>query len=255
MHAARLRDDDAMTARGNPAAPDGVRAMFDRIAPVYDAMNTLMTAGLDGRWRRAAVAAARLRPGSAALDVACGTGRLAEALAIAVAPGGRVVGVDVARRMLARAERRAARLRRVYPDGVLPEYLVADALALPFADGTFEVATIGFGLRNLPDYVGGLAEMTRVVQPGGRVVVLEIAVPPSGIARALFETWFRRIVPVLGRVAGRSAAYRYLPQSLLDYPEPPAVADLMAEAGLVDVRWRWLPSRMATLHVGRRAET
>jgi demethylmenaquinone methyltransferase/2-methoxy-6-polyprenyl-1,4-benzoquinol methylase len=131
---------------------------------------------------------------------------------------------------------------------------VGDALALPFGDGEFDAATIGFGLRNLPDYARGLAEMARVVRPGGRVVVLEIAVPPRGLARALFETWFRRIVPVLGRVAGRSAAYRYLPQSLLDYPGPVAVATLMAEAGLEHVRWRRLPSGMATLHVGRRGE-
>ncbi len=238
--------------RGNVAPPDRVRTMFDRIAPVYDAMNTMMTAGLDGRWRRAAVAAAAVHGGDQALDVACGTGRLTEALASAVAPGGRAVGVDVSRGMLARATRRAAHAIGPVDRRVTPEYSLADALALPFDDGEFDAVTIGFGLRNLPDYVAGLAEMARVTRPGGRVVVLEIAIPQNGPARFLFETWFRRVVPVLGRVAGRTAAYRYLPQSLLEYPPPAAVAALMEDAGLQRVGWRWLPSHMATLHVGTR---
>ncbi len=241
-----------MRAHGNPAAPDRVRAMFDRIAPVYDAMNTLMTAGLDGRWRRAAVVAAALRPGERALDVACGTGRLTEALGLAVAPGGEAVGIDRSRAMLARARRRAAGRHRSAGGASRPlRYVEGDALALPFDDGSFDAATIAFGLRNLSDYRAGLAEMARVVRPGGRVVVLEIAVPERGVARFLFETWFRRAVPVLGRLVGRQAAYRYLPASLLAYPSPAAVGELLRAAGAVQVRWRRLPSGMATLHVGR----
>ena len=235
--------------RGNPAPPDGIRTMFDRIAPIYDLMNTVMTAGLDERWRHAAVIAAGVGPGDRALDVACGTGRLTEALARAVRPRGEAVGVDVARGMLRRASVRAARADGM--DGI-PAYQEADALALPFDDGSFDAATIGFGLRNLPDYAAGLREMARVVRPGGRVVILEIAIPERGIPRVLFETWFRRIVPVLGRVAGRSSAYRYLPRSLLAYPPPAAVAALMEGVGLERIRWRRLPSRMATLHVGER---
>jgi demethylmenaquinone methyltransferase/2-methoxy-6-polyprenyl-1,4-benzoquinol methylase len=226
--------------------------MFDRIAPIYDAMNTVMTAGLDARWRHAAVAAAHVGVGDRALDVACGTGRLTEALARATTPGGQAVGVDVSRGMLRRATARAAGAARPAVQQGMPVYLEADALALPFEDGSFDAATIGFGLRNLPDYAAGLREMTRVVRPGGRVVVLEIAVPEQGIARVLFETWFRRIVPVIGRVAGRSSAYRYLPESLLAYPAPGAVAAVMEEVGLQRIRWRWLPSQMATLHVGQR---
>jgi demethylmenaquinone methyltransferase/2-methoxy-6-polyprenyl-1,4-benzoquinol methylase len=241
--------------RGNAAPPDGIRTMFDRIAPIYDLMNTVMTAGLDERWRRAAVVAAAVRAGDRALDVACGTGRLTEALARAVQPGGEVVGVDVSPGMLRRATARATRATAAGRAGGIPVYREADALALPFDDGSFDAATIGFGLRNLPDYAAGLREMARVVRPGGRVVILEIAIPEQGLPRVLFETWFRRIVPVLGRVAGRSSAYRYLPRSLLAYPPPPAVAALMDEVGLQGIRWRRLPSRMATLHVGERAAT
>ncbi len=135
---------------------------------------------------------------------------------------------------------------------VVPAYREADALSLPFEDGSFDAATIGFGLRNLPDYAAGLREMRRVVRPGGRVVILEIAVPQHGIPHLLFETWFRRIVPVLGRVAGRSSAYHYLPASLLAYPPPESIAAMMEEVGLERIRWRRLPSQMATLHVGER---
>ncbi len=237
--------------RGNRVPPDRIRQMFDRIAPVYDGMNTLMTAGLDGRWRRAAVAAAALHPGQRALDVACGTGRLTEALAATVGPGGEVIGIDLSGAMLQRARIRAGRVGAGRTAGAAtPAYLEADALALPFEDASFDAATIAFGLRNLPDYAAGLAEMARVVRPGGRVVVLEIAIPEHGIARVVFESWFRRVIPLLGRFAGRHSAYRYLPQSLLEYPPPHVVAALLASAGLRAVRWRRLPSGMATLHAG-----
>lgn len=219
--------------------------MFDRISRRYDLMNTIMTAGIDARWRADAVAAARLGPGMHVLDVACGTGVLTTPLAVAVTGQGRAVGVDLAERMLA-----IARARTVPPSAARPEYLVADALRLPFADATFDAVTIGFGLRNLPDYLAGLREMARVARPGGRVVVLEIARPRWAPARVLFETWFRRVVPVLGRLARTGGAYGYLPASVLGYPDPDRVATLLAEAGLEEVRWRWLRSGMATLHVG-----
>jgi len=237
--------------RGNPVPPDAIRQMFDRIAPVYDGMNTLMTAGLDGRWRRTAVAAAALRPGQRALDVACGTGRLTEELARTVGADGQAIGVDLSPAMLERARRRARRAGGAQAArAATPAYLEANALALPFEDASFDAATIAFGLRNLPDYAAGLAEMVRVVRPGGRVVVLEIAIPERGIAHLVFESWFRRVIPLLGRFADRHAAYRYLPQSLLEYPPPRTVAALLGSAGLRPVRWRWLPSGMATLHAG-----
>lgn len=232
---------------GNAAAPDDVRRMFDRIAPVYDAMNTLMTAGIDARWRRDAIEAADLRPGMAALDVACGTGMLTRAAAARVGPAGEAIGVDVSEGMLARARR-----HRSPAGAAVPSFVNADALALPFADGRFDAVTIGFGLRNMPDYRAALAEMRRVTKQGGRVVVLEIAVPRRGPASLLFRTWFERIVPRLGRLAGGGGAYRYLPTSVVAYPPPEAIAGLMREIGLEPVRWRRLTTGMATLHVGRR---
>lgn len=233
------------TPRGNPALPDSVVGVFDRIAPVYDLMNTVMTAGLDRRWRAAAVRAARLEPGMRVLDVACGTGVLTRQLAAGVGPTGEVTGVDRSEPMLARAG--AAREARAQAPVA---YLAGDALELPFPDASFDAVTIAFGLRNLSDYAAALAEMARVSRAGARIVVLEIAEPRAGLGRILFRTWFRRVVPVLGRVAGSAAAYRYLPASLETYPTPEAVARLMADAGLQQVRWRWLATGMATLHAG-----
>jgi demethylmenaquinone methyltransferase/2-methoxy-6-polyprenyl-1,4-benzoquinol methylase len=229
--------------------PERVVAMFDRIAPWYDAMNTLITAGIDGRWRRTAIEGARLHRGMRVLDVATGTGKLAAAAAQAVGMGGEVIGLDPSGPMLARA--RSLRTRDA--DARLT-WVQADGLALPFGDGTFDAVTIGFGLRNLPDAAAGLREMTRVAAPGGRVVVLELAEPQGRVARLLFSTWFRRMVPWLGRLARRGDAYAYLPRSLDRYPPPGRVAQLMADAGLVDVRWRWLTTRLVTLHVGIRGE-
>lgn len=230
---------------GNRAAPDDVRRMFDRIAPVYDVMNTLMTAGIDARWRRDAIRAARLGPRMRALDVACGTGMLTRAAARKVGPDGEAIGLDVSEAMLERAGRWRA------PSGsATPTFIAGDALTLPFPEGRFDAVTMGFGLRNMPDYRAALGEMRRVAAPGGRVVVLEIAIPRRGPASVLFRTWFERIVPRLGRLAGGGGAYRYLPTSVLRYPPPEAIADLMREAGLESVRWRRLMSGMATLHVG-----
>lgn len=233
---------------GNPSPPETVRGLFARIAPRYDVMNTVMTAGLDGRWRRAAVAAASLGPGMRVLDLACGTGMLARAAAAAVGPQGEVVGVDAVPAMLDRA-------RRVRPQGgAAPiRWENGDALALSAADASFDAVLIGFGLRNLSDYGAALREMARVTRPGGRVVVLELATPQARLPRMLHDTWFRRVVPVLGRLVGRGAAYTYLPASLDTYPTPEVVAELMAGAGLGRVRWRWLTGGMTTLHVGEGA--
>lgn len=224
--------------------------MFDRIAGRYDLVNTLMTGGLDRRWRRDAVRAARLGPGVRVLDVACGTGALARTAAAAVGGRGEVVGIDFSDRMLAVA-RRARPSRGA---GSL-RYVRGDALSLPFGARSFQAVTIGFGLRNVADYRRALAEMSRVVAPAGHVVVLDVAVPRGALSRLLFRTWFTHVVPLLGLAAGNGAAYRYLPASLRDYPEPECVAELMRSVGLDAVGWRWLAGGMVTLHVGRRPVT
>jgi demethylmenaquinone methyltransferase/2-methoxy-6-polyprenyl-1,4-benzoquinol methylase len=230
---------------GNPVPPADVRAMFDRIAPIYDRMNTVMSFGLDAGWRRAAARATRLQPGMVAVDVACGSGALTRELARAVGRSGMATGVDVSSAML----RRAAAIDP--PAGAAePRYVAGDARGLPFDDGSADAATIAFGLRNVSDYRAALAEMARVTRPGGRVVVLEIATPSRG--RAAAELWFRGVVPLIGRAAGRRDAYRYLPDSVQRYPAPATVAGMMREAGLSDVRWCRLGFGMVTLHAGTR---
>jgi demethylmenaquinone methyltransferase/2-methoxy-6-polyprenyl-1,4-benzoquinol methylase len=217
--------------------------MFDRIAPRYDLLNRAMTAGLDGRWRRAAAAAADVAAGDRALDVCTGTGDLAFALADRVTASGEVVGVDFAERMLARAREKAGTRPGV-------RFEAADALALPFEDDAFDAATVAFGIRNVDDLDRGLAEMARVVRPGGRVVILEITTPAR--MRRFYEVWFDRVVPRLGRLLGRdAAAYSYLPASVRRFPGPPELAARMAAAGLREVRWRPLAFGIVAIHHGR----
>jgi demethylmenaquinone methyltransferase / 2-methoxy-6-polyprenyl-1,4-benzoquinol methylase len=233
-------------------APGEMVAMFERIAPVYDVMNTLMTAGLDRRWRTAAIREAGLRPGMRVLDVATGTGKLALAAAAGVGTRGSATGLDASRAMLRRAARAEARRSARRAAGPPISWVHGDAMSMPFAADSFDAVTIGFGLRNLPDVGTALGELARVAAPGGRVVILELGEPAKGMPRLLFRTWFQRIIPLLGRVAGRAAAYAYLPESVSRYPRPEEIAVLMGQAGLEEVQWRWLPSGMVTLHRGRR---
>jgi demethylmenaquinone methyltransferase/2-methoxy-6-polyprenyl-1,4-benzoquinol methylase len=222
--------------------------MFDRIAPRYELMNTVMTLGLDAAWRRRAVRAARLGPGMRAVDVACGSGSLTRALAEVVGAEGTAIGADASTAMLIEARHRSRSA-----SAAAPAYLEGDALALALPDESADAATIAFGLRNVADYRRCLAEMTRILRPGGRVVVLEIATPAGWLGGFLSATWFGRVVPLLGRLAGRGDAYRYLPESVRGYPDPAAVAEMMREVGLRDVRWSRLPPGLVTLHTGWRA--
>ncbi len=232
----------AANASGNAATPDEIGAMFDAIAPRYDLLNALISGFQEPRWRRRAIDATGVGRGMAAIDVATGTGKVAEGLADRVGTFGRVVGVDISGGMIERA-------RAAYRDRVELEFLSGDALALPAPDGSFDAATIAFGMRNLSDYERGFVEMRRVVRAGGRVVCLEIA-RPHGLAGRLGRIWFERAVPALGRLLGGGDAYRYLVDSVRSDPPPERVASIMRAAGLANVRWTPLTFGMVTIHVG-----
>ena len=211
--------------------------MFDRIAGVYDLMNSVMTAGMHQRWRERAVELARVGPGSRALDVATGTGDFAVALRRA---GAEVVACDFSEEMLERARRKEPAARFEW----------ADALALPYEDDSFDAATVGFGARNFSDLGRGLREMARVVRPGGRVVVLEITTPQRPPLSTFFSLWFDRAVPALGRLAGDPDAYSYLPSSVKRFPGPEALAGEMAAVGLEDIRWILTAGGIIAIHAG-----
>lgn len=239
-------DDDApsglATDRGNAASTAEVRAMFDKIARVYDPMNLVISAFQEPRWRKRAVKLSGVKPGHRVLDVATGTGKVAADLHARAQPGGSVLGIDISPAMIGVAKRRFA-------DRPGLAFEVGDALALPTEDGTFDAATIAFGMRNLPDYAKGFSELARSVRPGGRVVCLEIARPSSRPARIL-QFWFDRIVPLVGRVAGQGGAYGYLVRSVKGYPGPERIAEIMREVGLQDVSWQPMSGGIVTLHVG-----
>jgi demethylmenaquinone methyltransferase/2-methoxy-6-polyprenyl-1,4-benzoquinol methylase len=221
-------------------APDAVRTMFDRIAPVYDVMNRVMTAGLDIRWRRFAAESA-VRSGDRVLDAACGTGDLA--LADLKAGAARVTGLDFSEAMLARARRKTGARKDAL------EWVEGDMLALPFADGTFDAATVGFGVRNVADLELGLRELRRVLRPGGRLAILEIT-QPRGALRPFFSLWFDRVVPALGKVLPGGSAYSYLPASVKRFPDAETLAQMLRECGFGDVRFRLLAGSIVALHTG-----
>jgi demethylmenaquinone methyltransferase/2-methoxy-6-polyprenyl-1,4-benzoquinol methylase len=227
---------------GNPAPPERIRDMFDRIAGVYDGMNLAISGFQEPRWRRRAVREAGLPPCDRVLDVACGTGKLTNDLHRAVQPGGEALGVDVSSRMIALA-------RRGVPQNAGPRFEQGDALELPVESDSFDAATIAFGMRNLADYRRGFHEMARAVRPGGRVVCLEIARPTRRLGR-LAARWFDHVVPFLGRIVGQGNAYAYLVDSTRGYPGPDRIAALMRDVGLEDVDWFGMSGGMVTIHVG-----
>ncbi len=259
-----------MTARGAGAGEleaAQVRSMFDGIASIYDALNSAMTAGLHHRWRARAVDLAEVGPGDRVLDVATGTGDLALELAGRVA-GGEVVGSDFSEGMLARARVKAQRA----PDTAPMRFEWGDALALPYEDDAFDAATVGFGARNFSDLGRGLAEMARVVRPGGRVMVLEFTTPRRPPLSIFYGLWFDRAVPLLGKLAGAATAlarlrpgagggpgesevgiaqaYSYLPSSVKRWPNPEALAAEMGRAGIANVRCVLTAGGIVAIHLG-----
>ena len=235
----------ALEASGT-MAPERVRAMFDRIARPYDAMNRAMTLGLDQRWRALAAEETGVGGGASVLDCCCGTGDLSFALAKLVGPSGEVIGVDFSTAMLARARAKAEQSEIVNVD-----FVEGDALALPLPDRRVAAATVGFGIRNVADVEQGFRELARVVRPGGRVVCLEITTPQAGPLQPFYRFWFDRLVPLVGRVADQNSAYSYLPASVRRFPGPRALGELMGRAGLVNVRYRMLAGGIVSLHVGQ----
>jgi demethylmenaquinone methyltransferase / 2-methoxy-6-polyprenyl-1,4-benzoquinol methylase len=225
-----------VTVESGRLPAEGVQRMFDRIAPVYDVMNRVMTAGLDQRWRRATVREA-VRPGDRVLDACCGTGDLA--VASRRAGAGEVVGVDFSERMLERARRKAPEI----------EWLQADVLELPFEDASFDSIVVGFGVRNVEDLEAGLKELRRVLRAGGRLGILEITKPRGPLA-LFYKLWFDRIVPLLGRVLPGGAAYTYLPASVRRFPAPEELAELLGTCGFGSVEFRRFAGGIVALHVG-----
>ena len=225
-----------MTVESGRLPAEGVQRMFDRIAPVYDVMNRVMTAGLDQRWRRATVRAA-VHEGDHVLDACCGTGDLA--VAAWKAGAGHVVGLDFSGRMLERARRKAPQL----------EWVQGDVLQLPFEDASFEAAVVGFGVRNVEDLEAALKELRRVLRPGGRLGILEITTP-RGPLKPFYRLWFDRVVPLLGRILPGGDAYTYLPASVRRFPAPEALAELLGSCGFAGVRFRRFAGGIVALHVG-----
>jgi demethylmenaquinone methyltransferase/2-methoxy-6-polyprenyl-1,4-benzoquinol methylase len=239
--------DTINTNRESPDFAGQVNRMFDRVAGNYDALNSVMTAGLHHRWRERAAARTELGPGDAALDVCCGTGDLALELAGRVGPSGRVVGCDFSEPMLDLAREKAA-ARGIA--GVRFEW--ADALQLPYDGARFDAVTVGFGVRNLADLDRGLRELGRVLKPGGRLVILEITQPARPPLSTFYSLWFDRIVPLLGAFSSEPEAYSYLPESVRSFPSPLGLAEKMDVAGFERIRYTVLAGGIIAIHSGVR---
>ena len=225
-----------MTHESGTLPAEGVRSMFDRIAPVYDLMNRVMTVGLDQRWRRLTVREV-VSAGDRVLDGCCGTGDLA--VAARKAGAGEVVGLDFSGRMLERARRKEPAI----------EWIQGDLLELPFEDASFDAATVGFGVRNVADLERGLDELRRVLKQGGRVGILEIT-KPKGPLKLFYRLWFDVLIPLAGKILPGGKAYTYLPASVRRFPGPDELAELMRGHGFGEVTYSRLGGGIVALHTG-----
>lgn len=224
-----------------------VQDLFRRVAPRYDFLNRLLSFRRDVAWRRFTARHAGLKPGDSVLDVATGTGDLAFDLAAVTGPEGRVVGLDFTEEMLVRAREKADKLGL----GDVCEFVQGNALDLPFEDDQFDAATIAFGLRNVVDRERCLLEMRRVVRPGGRVLVLEFSQPVWPVFRQVYLLYFRHVLPFIGRlVQGDADTYRYLPETVLAFPDQESLAANMRNLGFRNVRYHNLTGGISCLHVG-----
>ncbi len=248
--AQRVLGGSPLGSSGDPDSTAGeVREMFAAVAPRYDFLNHFLSLGRDVAWRRATARALRetlAKPGSVAVDVCCGTGDLAGALARVSA--GKVMGTDFCRSMLLRArEKFAARSPAAY-------FLEADTLKLPLADASVDVVSVAFGLRNLADYARGLDEMRRVLRPGGSIAILEFSQVRWPILGPIFHFYFHRILPQLGTwISGVAGPYQYLPDSVSRFPDQESLAAALRQAGFQNVRYRSFSGGIAALHLGQRA--
>lgn len=233
-------DDGPWRAEGAEKR-EAVREMFGEIAPTYDLLNSIMSLRLHHRWRRLAVARLELREGDSALDLCCGTGDFMAPLRRAVGRTGSLLGVDFSRPMLDRARRKGP-----------GEVALGDACALPVRAATFDAVTVGWGLRNVPDARSALAEIARVLRPGGRFVSLDMAVPRHRLLRWTSSLVFGKGVPLLGRLFGRGGAYAYLPKSTDRFMGREELAEAMRGAGFLEVAHRDLFHGNICMHWGRK---
>ncbi len=226
-----------------------VRDMFNSIARRYDLMNTLMTMGLDKSWRKLAVRHSELRPGGYGLDVCCGTGMLSMEQAVVAGHAGKVIGLDFSENMLAVARENVRDFK--YKDAI--EFIQGNAMELPFEDNTFDCATVGWGLRNVPDVLTVVKEMARVVKPGGKVVSLDMAQPTAPVFRQVYWLFFDKVIPSMGKLwAGNKGAYDYLHDSARVFPSQWELAEMFSEAGLVETGYHNLAGGAVALVEGRK---